>query len=165
MLQTRPSFQTKHKKRHDFQTLISLLRTPCFPYQSLLPPRFWEWFTFLLKTNPSIGSVHITFWSKICLHYSSLKAHINFTHYSQHIPNLCWVCSVTQSCLTLCNPWTQHTRPPCPSPSPEVCPSSCSLHQWCHPVISSSDALFSFCPQSYPASGTFTMSQLFTSGD
>ena len=39
----------------------------------------------------------------------------------------------------------QHTRPLCPSPSPEVCPSSCPLHQWCHPVILSSDALFSFC--------------------
>ena len=73
MLQTYSSFQTKHKKRY-FQTLISLLRTPCFPYQSLLPLRFWEWFTFLLETDPSIGSVHITFWSKICLHYLSLKA-------------------------------------------------------------------------------------------
>ena len=38
----------------------------------------------------------------------------------------------------------QHTRPPCPSPSPEVCPSSCALHWWCHSAISSSDALFSF---------------------
>ena len=56
----------------------------------------------------------------------------------------------------------QHTRPPCPSPSPEVCPSSCPLHWWCHPAISSSDAVFSFCPQSFPASGTFPMSQLFT---
>ena len=40
----------------------------------------------------------------------------------------------------------QHIRPPCPSPSPEVCPSSCLLHRWCHPAISSSDALFSFLP-------------------
>ena len=53
-----------------------------------------------------------------------------------------------------------HARPPCPSPSPEVCPSSCPLHWWCHSVISSSDALFSFCPQRFPASGTFPMSQL-----
>ena len=53
----------------------------------------------------------------------------------------------------------QHTRPSCPSPSPRVCQSSCSLHQWCHTAISSSDALFSFCPQSFPASGTFPMSQ------
>ena len=46
----------------------------------------------------------------------------------------------------------QHARPLCSSPSPEVCPSSSSLHWWCHPAISSSDALFSFCPQSFPAS-------------
>ena len=42
---------------------------------------------------------------------------------------------------------------------------SCLLHWWCHPVISSSDALFSFCPQSFPSSETFPISQLFTSGD
>ena len=60
---------------------------------------------------------------------------------------------------------SQHARPPCPSPSPKVCPSSCPLHQWCHPAISSSDALFSSCPQSFPASGTFSMSQLFASND
>ena len=59
----------------------------------------------------------------------------------------------------------QHARPPCPSPSPEVCPSSCPLHQWCHWAISSSDTLFSFCPQSFPASGTFSMSWLLASGD
>ena len=56
----------------------------------------------------------------------------------------------------------QQARPPCPSPSPEICPSSCPLHQWCHPSISSSDALFSFCPQSFPASGTFPMSWLLS---
>ena len=57
----------------------------------------------------------------------------------------------------------QHTRPPCPSPSPVVCQSSCLLHQWCCPATSSSDALSSFCPQPFPASGTFLMSHLFTS--
>ena len=59
----------------------------------------------------------------------------------------------------------QHTRPPCPLPSPEICSSSCPLHRWCHPAISSSDALFSFCLQSFPASGTSPMSQLLTSDD
>ena len=58
----------------------------------------------------------------------------------------------------------QHARPPSPSPPPRVCPSSRSLHWWCHPAISSSDALFSFCPLSFPASGTSPMS-LFTSDD
>ena len=59
----------------------------------------------------------------------------------------------------------QHARPPCPSPSPEVCPSSCPLHRWCHPTISSFYFLFSFCPQFFPASETFPTSQLFASGD
>ena len=59
----------------------------------------------------------------------------------------------------------QHVRPPCPSSSPDVYPGSCPLHHWCHPAISSSDTLFSFCPLSFPASGTFPMSQLFTSDD
>ena len=59
----------------------------------------------------------------------------------------------------------QHARPPCPSPSPRVCPSSCPLHQWCHPAMSSSEALFSFCPLSFPASQTFAMSRLFASDD
>ena len=58
---------------------------------------------------------------------------------------------------------SQHARPPCPSPSPKVCPHSCPLHQWCHPAISSSDILFS-CPQSFPVSQTFPMSQLFALG-
>ena len=57
----------------------------------------------------------------------------------------------------------QHTRLPCPSPSPQVCPSSCPLNWWCHPTISPSVALF-FCLQSFPASWSFPMSQLFTSG-
>ena len=59
----------------------------------------------------------------------------------------------------------QHTRPPCPSPSPGVCPNSYSLHRWCHPVISCSDTLFSFCPQSFPATGTFPTSCPFTWDD
>ena len=56
----------------------------------------------------------------------------------------------------------QRTRPTCPTPSPRVCRSS--LHRWCCPAISFSDALFS-CPQSFPASGTFPMSHRFTSDD
>ena len=59
----------------------------------------------------------------------------------------------------------QHARPPCPWPSPEVGPNSCPLHLWCRPAISCSGALFSFCPQSFPASGAFPISWLFTSDD
>ena len=58
----------------------------------------------------------------------------------------------------------QHARPPCPSPTPGVYPNSCSLSQWCHPTISSSVVPFTSCPQSFPASGSFQMSQLLASG-
>ena len=58
----------------------------------------------------------------------------------------------------------QHTRPPCPSPTPGVHPNPCALSGWCHPTISSSVVPFSSCPQPFPASGSFQMSQLFTSG-
>ena len=63
--------------------------------------------------------------------------------------------------------WThesQHARPPCPSPTPTVYPNSCPSSQWCHPAISSSVVPFFSCPQSFPASGSFPMSQLFTWG-
>ena len=58
----------------------------------------------------------------------------------------------------------QHTRPPCPSPTPRVDSTSCSLNQWSHPTISSSVVPFSFCLQSFLASGSFPKRQLFTSG-
>ena len=59
---------------------------------------------------------------------------------------------------------SQHTRPPCPSPTPGVCSNSCPSSRWHHPTISSSVVPFSSCPQSLPASGSFPMSQLFTWG-
>ena len=58
----------------------------------------------------------------------------------------------------------QHTRPPCPSSTPRVYSNPCPLSRWCHPTISSSVVPFSSCPQSFPASGYFLMSQFFTSG-
>ena len=58
----------------------------------------------------------------------------------------------------------QHARPPCPSPTPGVHPNSCPLSWWCHPTVSPSVVPFSSCPQSFPASGSFQISQLFTSG-
>ena len=58
----------------------------------------------------------------------------------------------------------QHTRPPCPSPTPRVYPNSCPLSWWCHLTISSSVIPFSSCPQSFPTSGSFQKSQLFASG-
>ena len=71
-------------------------------------------------------------------------------------------CSVVSNSLWPHEP--QHARPPCPSPAPGVYPNSCPSSRWCHPTISSSVVPFSSCPQSFSASGSFPMSQLFTSG-
>ena len=74
-------------------------------------------------------------------------------------------CLVAQSCLTLCNPnGLQHSRLPYLSLSPRVCSNSCPLSRWWHPTISSSVIPFSSRLQSFPASGSFQMSQLFASG-
>ena len=59
---------------------------------------------------------------------------------------------------------SQHTGPPCPSPTPGVHPNSCPLSQWCHPAISSSVIPFFSCPQSLRASESFPISQLFAWG-
>ena len=67
--------------------------------------------------------------------------------------------SAAQLCPTFCDLMDpQHARPPCPSPNP------CPLSWWCHPKISSSVVPFSSCPQSFPASGSSPMSELFASG-
>ena len=71
-------------------------------------------------------------------------------------------CSVTSDSLQPRG--LQHARLPCPSPTPRACSNSCSLNRWCHPTTSSSGVPFSSCLQSFPASGSFPMSQFFTWG-
>ena len=74
------------------------------------------------------------------------------------------ICVVVQSLRHVqifVTPWIAHTRFPCPSPSPGVCSNSCPLSRWCHPT---SVVPFSSCLQSFPASGSFPLSQLLTSG-
>ena len=79
-----------------------------------------------------------------------------------------WIISVQFSRSVLSNSLQphglQHARPPCPSPTPEVHSNSSPLSWWCHPTISSSVVPFSSHLQSFPASGSFRMSQLFQSG-
>ena len=100
----------------------------------------------LLAQQPSGGIVSF-------VHVAILKGHsVQFS-------------SVAQSCPTLCDPHgLQLARPPCPWPTPGVYSNSCPLGWWCHPTISSSVVPFSSCPQSFPASGSFQMSQLFALG-
>ena len=84
---------------------------------------------------------------------NSLREHILYIQFS----------SVTQSCL-LVMPWNAARQAPHPSPAPEVYPNSYPLSRWCHPTISSSVIPFSSHLQSFPALGSFQMSQFFTSG-
>ena len=80
--------------------------------------------------------------------------------------NLTQFRSVTQSWSNSLRPHEpQHARPTCPFPTPKVHSNPCQLSWWCHPTVSSSVVPFSSCPQSFPASGSFPMSQLFASGD
>ena len=72
--------------------------------------------------------------------------------------------SVAQSCLTLCHPMDCSTSASLSSPTPGIYSKSCPLRQRCHPTISSSAIPFSFLFESFPASGSFQMSQFFASG-
>ena len=81
---------------------------------------------------------------------------------STFIKSVQFSCSVMSDSLRPLEP--QHTRPPCPSPTPIVHPNPCPSSQWCHSTILSSVVPFSSSLQSFPASGSFLMSQLFTSG-
>ena len=81
------------------------------------------------------------------------------------------ICTLVQFSSVASDPLWPHglyttpgLQPPCPSPTPGVYSNSCPLSWWCHPTISSSVVPFSSSLQSFPASGSFPMSQLFTSG-
>ena len=107
-----------------------------------------------------------------------------YIHPCHHLPNQVPITSEVRSCIFSVNPvftvvlsqfsrsvvsdslrpqGQQHARPPCPSPTPRVYSNSCPLGQWHHPTISSSVVPFSSHLQSFPASGSFQMSQLFAS--
>ena len=78
--------------------------------------------------------------------------------------DICCCCSVAKLLSNSLQPHgLQHTSLPCPSVSPGVCSNSCPLNQWCYPHISSSVIPFSSSPRSFPASGSFPVSQLFIS--
>ena len=87
-----------------------------------------------------------------------------FFNYKYKLKSIEDISSVTQSCPTLCDPMdARHARLPSPS-SPRACSISCPLSQCCHPTISSSVIPFSSCLLSFPASGSFLVSQFFTLG-
>ena len=100
--------------------------------------------------------------------WGTWKPPASLCHHDYHLIQVslcsCLFSSVAQSCLTLWPHGLQHARPPCPIPTPRVYSNSCPSSQSCHPTISSFVIPFSSYLQSFPASGSFQMSQFFTSG-
>ena len=100
----------------------------------------------------------------------NIRLHALYVHTYLHIPYklVIFDISIQFSCSVMSDSLRphelHHTRPPCPSPTPRIYPNPCPLSRWCRPTISSSVIPFSSCPQSFPASGSFAVSQLFTSG-
>ena len=91
-----------------------------------------------------------------------------FIFFFKRSPCLEYYCSVQLSHSVMSDSlWPhglKHARPPCSLPTHGIYSNSCPLSQWCHPTISSSAVPFPSCPQSFPASGAFQMSQFFPSG-
>ena len=112
--------------------------------------------------NKSFHCAWIFEYTEHCILKIILLYHVSGTTVSQEHLSVQFSHSVSSNCL-----WPhglKHARPPSPSPTPGVDSNSCPLSWWCHPTISSSAALFSFCLQSCPASGFFPVSWLFASG-
>ena len=120
-----------------------------------------SWWNVMRKYWPCKSGVCVCVWAFLytCVCVISRKQQV-FQHYLQFS-------SVQVSHSVVSNSLRprglQHARPPCPS-TPRVYPNSCPLSQWCHSTISSSVVPFSSCPQSFPASKSFPMGQLFAWG-
>ena len=116
-------------------------------------------YVFLTSTcMPDIWQLNLLLWKK------KKKIRLKYTlfHSLVSLSSVQFSCSVVSNSLRPHK--SQHTRPPCPPPTPGVHSNSCSSSQWCHPADSSSFVPFSSCPQSIPASKSFPMSQLFAWG-
>ena len=117
-----------------------------------------------MATNSSILAWKIlmdrgAWWAIQSMGWQSVRHNLETEHRPSSVQ---FSCSVVSDSLWPHEP--QHARPPCPSPTPSVHPDPCPLSRWCHPTISSSVVPFSSCLQSFPAWGSFPLSQFFTSG-
>ena len=115
--------------------------------------------TRLLILKGSWGLWDGAAYTDMCIWWEFFEWHLRFVYIFKRYQ----FSSVAQSCLWLfATPWTA-ARLPCPSPTPGACSNWYPSTQWCHPTISSSVVPFSSCLQSFPASGSFPMSQFFIS--
>ena len=151
-------------KQHSFQWILKsdllfdwLVWAPFKPRDSQQPSRAPQF-----KSINSLA-LHLHYGQPLTSLHDCWESHsFDYTDLSQQTCSVQFSCSVVSDSLQPHEP--QHARPPCPSPTPRVHPNPCPLCQWYHPAISSSVIPFSSCPQAFPASGSFPMSQLSTSG-
>ena len=134
-------------------TILELVAMPSSRGSSW--PRDWTWFSYLLYWQADS-------WPLVPPGRPTLIASVQFSSVAQSCPTLSVQFSRSVVSNSLRPHELQHTRPPCPSPTPGVHSNPRPASQWCHPAISSSVVPFSPCPQSLPASESFPMSQLFT---
>ena len=125
--------------------------------------KFYQNLQMFEREEALLNSVLSHRWQTVCTSFLTAKEMgVSAAPYDTLVGNSVWFsCSVMSDSLRPHG--LQHARPPCPSSTPGVYPNSCPVSQWCRPTISSSVVPFSSCPQSFPASGSFRMSQLFTS--
>ena len=125
-------------------------------------PTPWLW-TSTLQNCKKVNSSCLSYQVWGALLGQPKERNISFEAFSaSQFSSVQFTCSVVSNSSRPHEP--QHARPPCPSPTPGVYSNSCPLSRWCHPTISSSVVTFSSRLQSFPASGSFPMSQLFASG-
>ena len=124
--------------------------------------------TLKMLTSSSLQSENITFCGKRDftggINLKVLRCFVLWAQYNYRRPLMWWLFSHWVISDSLSPHGLQHARLPCPSLSPGICSNSCLGSQWCYPTISSSVTCFSSCPQSSPASGSFSVSWLFASG-
>ena len=140
-----------------------------FSNELALPIRWPKYWNFSFSISPSSEYSRLIYfridWFDLADQFGRLLLHILnlllFSLSSWSLSSVQFSCSVVSDSLRPHEP--QHARPPCPSPAPGVYPNPYPSSRWCHPTISSSVFPFSFCPQSFPSSGSFPMSQLFAS--
>ena len=124
--------------------------------------------SFLIPVLHYFSNTFLMYFAKVSNHNGLKKKNffvgLFFPDTKKKCANTSCCCSVAQSCPTLCDSMDCSIhRLPCPSLSPGACSNPCPLGRWCHPTISSSVVPFSFCLQSFPASGSFPGSWLFAS--
>ena len=135
---------------------------PCWPvYVSCVFGRSNGWKSWSMLSCPSCLNVEFD-WYQVQYWFWLISNSTFMIKNTKPIPNCQFSCSIMSNSLQ--SHGLQHTRLSCPSTTPWACSSSCPLSRWCHPAISSSAIPFSSCPQSFPASGSFPMSQFFASG-